>query len=71
MNGHGWRHSLCPWPEQVVSEILERQRSRNRHILQLTRMEEVFSATGAMSSPVTLQLLLRRDEDEQVECAFY
>jgi len=67
----GWRHSLCLWPEQILPEIMERQRSRKRHILQFTRMEEAFSATGTMSAPVTLQLLLQKDEDEQVEHSFY
>lgn len=67
----GWRHCLCPWPEQVMPEIIERQRSRKRHILQFTRMEEAFTATGSMSAPVTLQLLLSKNEDEQVEHSFY
>ncbi|QXB24113.1 hypothetical protein [Lelliottia amnigena] len=69
--GQGWKHCLCPWPEQVVTEIMERQRNRRRHILQFTRMEEAFTATGSMSSPVTLQLLLRKGEDVEVEKSFY
>lgn len=67
----GWRHCLCPWPERIIPEVMERQRSRKRHILQLTRMEDAFSSTGAMSSPVTLQLLLQQDNDEAVEWCFY
>ena len=35
LNSHGWRHSLCPWPEHVTSELLDRQKSRSNHILQL------------------------------------
>ena len=69
--GQGWKHCICPWPEQVVTEIMERQRNRKNHILQFTRMEEAFTATGSMSAPVTLQLLLRKDEDVEVEKSFY
>ncbi|MFT0701286.1 hypothetical protein [Citrobacter meridianamericanus] len=69
--GLGWKHCLCPWPEQVVTEIMERQRTRKNHILQLTRMEEAFTATGSMISPVTFQLLLKKNEDEEVEKSFY
>ncbi|WP_391488858.1 hypothetical protein [Leclercia tamurae] len=69
--GQGWKHCLCPWPEQVVNEIMERQRNRKKHILQFTRLEEAFSAVGSMSSPVTLQLLLQKDEDNEVEQSFY
>lgn len=69
--GLGWKHCLCPWPEQVVTEIMERQRNRKNHILQFTRMEEAFTATGSMTSPVTLQLLLKKNEDDEVEKSFY
>ncbi|HHT3066574.1 TPA: hypothetical protein ACTYTR_005119 [Klebsiella michiganensis] len=69
--GQGWKHCLCPWPEQVVTEIMERQRNRKNHILQLTRMEEAFTATGSMTAPVTLQLLLQKGEDVEVEHSFY
>jgi len=69
--GQGWKHCLCPWPEQVVTEIMERQRNRKNHILQLTRMEEAFTATGSMAAPVTLQLLLQKGEDVEVEHSFY
>lgn len=69
--GMGWKHCLCPWPEQVANEIMERQRNRKKHILQFTRMEEAFSSTGSMSAPVTLQLLLQKGEDEEVEQSFY
>lgn len=67
----GWKHCLCPWPEQVVTEIMARQRTRKNHILQLTRMEEAFTATGSMTSPVTFQLLLKKNEDDEVEKSFY
>ncbi|MEQ9971425.1 hypothetical protein ABRP72_19865 [Pectobacterium carotovorum] len=67
----GWNHSICPWPEQVISEVIARRHSHKRHILQFTRMEEAFSATGSMSGPVTLQLLLKKYEDEQVEQSFH
>lgn len=69
--GQGWKHCLCPWPEQVVTEIMERQRNRKNHILQLTRMEEAFTATGSMTAPVTLQLMLQKGEDVEVEHSFY
>lgn len=69
--GQGWKHCLCPWPEQVAAEIQERQRNRRRHILQFTRLEEAFTATGSMTAPVTLQLLLQKGEDIQVEHSFY
>lgn len=67
----GWKHCLCPWPELVVTEIMERQRNRKNHILQFTRMEEAFTSTGSMTAPVTLQLLLRKGEDVEVEKSFY
>ncbi|MEL7630925.1 hypothetical protein AAGW04_18280 [Pectobacterium aroidearum] len=67
----GWNHSICPWPEQIISEVIERRRSHKRHILQFTRMEEAFSAMGSMSAPITLQLLLKKYEDVQVEQSFY
>ncbi|MNE32507.1 hypothetical protein D3C80_1261220 [compost metagenome] len=69
--GQGWKHCLCPWPEQVVTEIMERQRNQKNHILQFTRMEEAFTSTGSMNAPVTLQLLLRKGEDVEVEKSFY
>lgn len=69
--GQGWKHCLCPWPEQVAAEIQERQRNHRRHILQFTRLEEAFTATGSMSAPVTLQLLLQKGEDVEVEHSFY
>jgi len=69
--GQGWKHCLCPWPEQVVTEIMERQRNRKKHILQFTRMEEAFTSTGLMTSPVTLQLLLPGSKDAEVEHSFY
>lgn len=69
--GQGWKHCLCPWPEQVATEIMERQRNRKNHILQFTRMEEAFTATGSMNAPVTLQLLLRKADDMEVEKSFY
>ena len=50
---------------------MERQRNRKNHILQLTRMEEAFTATGSMTAPVTLQLLLQKGEDVEVEHSFY
>lgn len=69
--GQGWKHCLCPWPEQVVTEIMARQRNRKKHILQFTRMEEAFTSTGLMTSPVTLQLLLPKGKDVEVEQSFY
>lgn len=70
---HGWQHCLCPWPEQVASELMQRQRNRKKHILQFTRLEEAFTTTGTMSAPVTLQLLAQKteNEDDQVEKSFY
>lgn len=69
----GWKHCLCPWPEQIVTEIMARQRTRKNHILQLTRMEEAFTATGSMTLPVTFQILLKekKNEDDEVEKSFY
>ncbi|MEI7307102.1 hypothetical protein [Pectobacterium atrosepticum] len=67
----GWRHCLCIWPEQLVTEVMQRQKSRNQHILQLTDLETAFSPTGSMSSPVTLQLILKKEENDLVERTFY
>lgn len=75
LNSHGWRHSLCPWPEHVTSELLDRQKSRSNHILQLTRMEEAFSPVGAMTSPVTFHLIIKNNGNKpglhQVEETFH
>lgn len=71
LNRHGWNHSLCPWPEQVVSEMLERQNGRGNHILQLTRMEEAFSPVGVMTAPITFQLIIKKNGRDHVEEAFH
>ena len=46
---------------------MERQRTRKNHILQLTRMEEAFTATGSMISPVTFQLLLKKTRTKKLK----
>lgn len=74
LGSHGWRHSLCPWPEHVTAELLDRQKSRSNHMLQLTRMEEAFSPVGAMTSPVTFQLIIKNNSKNglhQVEETFH
>lgn len=75
LNRLGWRHSLCPWPELVASELFDRQKGRSNHILQLTRMEEAFSPVGAMTSPVTFQLIIKKNTGKkcqhQVEETFH
>lgn len=53
----GWRTYVCPWPERVFNESIERACSGKRHLLQLSRTEECFLPTGDMRAPVTLQLI--------------
>nr|WP_185762498.1 hypothetical protein [Escherichia coli] len=53
----GWRTYVCPWPEMVFNESIERACSGKRHLLQLSRTEECFLPTGDMRAPVTLQLI--------------
>ncbi len=44
----GWRTYVCPWPERVFNESIERACSGKRHLLQLSRTEECFLPTGDM-----------------------
>lgn len=71
LRSQGWKHSLCPWPEQIVAELIDREKSSSNHILQLTRMEEAFSPVGAMTTPVTFQLIIKKCNRTPVEEAFY
>ncbi|EOB2488209.1 conjugal transfer protein TraC, partial [Escherichia coli] len=67
----GWRTYVCPWPERVFNESIERACSGKRHLLQLSRTEECFLPTGDMRAPVTLQLItpLHRKTMQLLEAA--
>ncbi|MDU9488271.1 conjugal transfer protein TraC, partial [Escherichia coli] len=67
----GWRISVCPWPEMVFNETIDRACSGKRHLLQLSRTEECCLPTGDMRAPVTLQLItpLHRKTRQLLETA--
>ncbi|STB73772.1 Protein of uncharacterised function (DUF2913) [Citrobacter koseri] len=69
----GWRTGICRWPEEIMTEILQRREGRRNHLLQLTATTDAFLPTGVMCRPVTFQLLMHqtRGNNDRVEEAFY
>lgn len=67
----GWSHALCPWPERVLPETIEKGQRRGNHVLQLTRMEETFTPTGSIAAPLAILVLLNNPDNERAEEAFH
>lgn len=63
----GWLHTVCRFPENITSELMDRRKGDRRHLLQLTRTDNAFHPVGNMVQPITFQLLLSRKDEKQLD----
>lgn len=63
----GWQHTVCRFPENITSELMNRRKGDRKHLLQLTRTENAFHPIGNMVKPITFQLLFSRKDEEQLD----
>ena len=63
----GWLHTVCRFPENITSELMNRRKGNRRHLLQLTRTENAFHPVGHMVKPITFQLLFSKKDEEQLD----
>lgn len=61
----GWLHTVCRFPENISTELMDRRKGDCRHLLQLTRTESAFHPVGHMVKPVTFQLLFSQKDAER------
>lgn len=59
---HGWKHTVCHHPENIIVELTDRREGDHRHILQLTHTGNAFHPVGKMIQPMTFHLLFSRKD---------